>query len=256
MLPVALAVFAAVMLWWASTGVILYLDRRGPRTYKWSMAAASLLLGLALYGLTHYRDDASVLGAYLSFVCALTVWAWLEMSFLLGYVTGPRRRACAPGCHGWSHFGHAIQAILYHELALVALTALVFALDWPGTHHTALWTMLVLWLMRESAKLNLFLGVRNLNDELLPEHLLYLRGFFRKQSMNFLFPVSVTACAIVLTLLVQQLFAPGASDAVLTSAALLATLTALGLIEHWALVLPFPATALWGSSVRSREAAG
>jgi putative photosynthetic complex assembly protein 2 len=35
-------------------------------------------------------------------------------------------------------------------------------------------TFAVLWVMRISAKLNLFLGVRNLSEELLPPHLAYL----------------------------------------------------------------------------------
>ena len=33
--------------------------------------------------------------------------------------------------------------------------------------------------MRQSAKLNLFLGVRNLGVEFLPQHLRYLQSFFR-----------------------------------------------------------------------------
>ena len=108
----------------------------------------------------------------------------------------------------------------------------------------------ILWLMRESAKLNLFLGVRNLSDELLPPHLLYLRGFFRQRPMNFLFPFSITACGVLLTILVQRTLAPGASDYSVTASALLAALTALGLLEHWMLVLPFRPAALWRWSSR------
>ncbi len=37
----------------------------------------------------------------------------------------------------------------------------------------------MLWAMRQSAKLNLFLGVRNLSDELLPPHLRYLADVLR-----------------------------------------------------------------------------
>ncbi|WP_163591818.1 DUF3623 family protein, partial [Klebsiella pneumoniae] len=48
-----------------------------------------------------------------------------------------------------------------------------------------------LWLMRLSAKLNVFLGVRNLNEQFLPEHLRYMHSYFRQRSSNALFPVSV-----------------------------------------------------------------
>ena len=33
-----LPVIATLALWWASTGVILYLDGRPPRTFSWSLA--------------------------------------------------------------------------------------------------------------------------------------------------------------------------------------------------------------------------
>ena len=50
--------------------------------------------------------------------------------------------------------------------------------------------------MRESAKLNLFLGVRNLSEEFLPAHLAYLQSYFRRRSMNMLFPFSVTVSTV------------------------------------------------------------
>ena len=254
MLAIALAILAALGIWWVSTGAILYLNGRGPRTYARSMAGATVLLAGALYAVASLRNDASVAGAYLGFASGIAVWGWLEMSFLLGYLTGSRRQACHLNCGGLRHFLHAIQAIIWHELAIITLAGAVFVLGWQGPNRVAVWTLLILWLMRASAKLNLFLGVRNLSDELLPPHLLYLRGFFRKRPMNFLFPLSVTTATVVLTLQIRALLAPGAGDSQVISGTLLATLTALGLLEHWALVLPFSPSALWSWSWRSREA--
>jgi len=47
-----------------------------------------------------------------------------EISFHMGYVTGPRK----PGCHGWVHFGHALKVSLWHELAIVASFAVILLL--------------------------------------------------------------------------------------------------------------------------------
>ncbi len=46
--------------------------------------------------------------------------------------------------------------------------------------------------MNLSARLNLFLGVRNLHAEFLPDHLAYLVCYLKRAPMNRLFPVSVT----------------------------------------------------------------
>ncbi|MBS0579142.1 MAG: DUF3623 domain-containing protein [Proteobacteria bacterium] len=254
MLTPGLAVVAALLIWWLGTGVILYLVARGPRAAPRSMAGATLVLVAALIGISRLRDEVSVAAAYGGFACSVAVWGWLEMSFLFGYVTGTRRHPCPIHCAGPRHFVHAVQAIIWHELAIVVLAAVVFVLDWPGANRVALWTLLILWGMRESAKLNLFLGVRNLSEELLPVHLRYLRGFFRRRPLNFLFPLSVTASAVLLTLLVQKILAPAASEFQVVSYTLLASMTALGLLEHWALVLPFSQNALWGWSLRAREA--
>ncbi len=67
--------------------------------------------------------DTSVTGAYTAFTCGVLIWGWLEISFYMGYVTGPRTHHCDHGCSGWRHFGHAIQASLYHEIAVLLLAA-------------------------------------------------------------------------------------------------------------------------------------
>jgi putative photosynthetic complex assembly protein 2 len=250
MFTIALAVFMALSVWWLSTGAILLLDRMGPRTCPRTLAGASVVLLGALYGIAASRNDTQVAAAYLAFACSVAAWGWLELTFLLGLITGPRRQACPGSCGGWRHFLHAIEAILYHEIAIALVVAAVYLVSWRGANHVALWSITILWLMRESAKLNLFLGVRNLSEELLPPHLSHLQGFFRRRQMNFLFPLSVTASAVGLTVLVQRMLAPGASDFAVAANALLATLTGLGLLEHWMLVLPFRPSRLW--NVRER----
>lgn len=247
-----LPVLYTLCLWWLGTGIVIYLDGLPRPTLPWTLAGATLLLAAALAGVALSASAPSVAGAYVAFTAGFAVWAWLEISFYTGYVTGPRRRPCAPGCRGWRHFGHALLVSLYHELALLALGAVLVALTWGAENRMGLWTFLVLAGMHESARLNVFLGVRNLNEEFVPEHLHHLRSFLRRRPMNLLFPVSVSVSTVGLVLLVQQ--AAQAEPFAAVGLTLVATLLALAIVEHWLLVLPLPAGALWQWGLRSREA--
>jgi len=240
-----LPVLYALFVWWFSTGLILYLDRRGRRTFRWSVLAATAALGAAVYGLVLSREAANVGGAYAAFSCALVVWGWHEMTFLMGLVTGPRRAASRPDSRGWRRFAEAASTLIYHEIAL-ALTAVgLVALTWGAANQVGTWTFLILWGMRLSAKLNAFLGVPNMTEDFLPEHLAYLKTYFRKKPINALFPLSVTAGTLLGGLLVAQAAAPGADAFATAGNMLLAALTALAVLEHWFLVLPLPDAALW-----------
>lgn len=256
MLPYLLPALYAAFAWWFSTGLVMYLDGLPRRTFRWSMAGATALLAASLYGLAAGAADTSVFGAFAAFTWGLLAWAWLEMSFYTGYVTGPRKHACHEGCRGWRHFGHAVMVSLWHELAILACAAAVAWATWGGANRVGLWTFVTLWGMHQSARLNVFLGVRNLNAEFLPGHLAYLRSFLRKRRMNPLFPVSVAVSTAVLAWLVSRAAAADAgSDAGAFEAAghsLLAALMALAILEHWFLVLPLPTAALWSWGLRSR----
>jgi len=248
------AVLFALFVWYFSTGVILYLDGLPVRTFRWTMTGVTVIAAVSVYGLFAVRDDASVAGAYLGFTCGVLAWAWQETAFLMGFVTGPRRQACPHGCSGWQHFGHGVQAVLYHELAIIAGAALVAAVSWEGVNQVGLWTFMILWGMRQSAKLNVFLGVRNLNEELLPPHLTFLKSFLTCKPMNLLFPVSVTGATVLAVVLVQR--AAAGPDAFSASAlTFLATMTILALLEHWFLVLPVPFARLWDWGLGSRRPA-
>jgi putative photosynthetic complex assembly protein 2 len=251
MMEYALPVGYTLLVWWLSTGLVLFLDGLPRATFRWSMLGASAMLGVALYGLVRTSGDTTVAGAYLAFTCGVLAWGWQEMGFLMGFLTGPRKQPCASGCNGWRHFGHGIQALLYHELAIVGMALAIVAITWGGPNQVGTWTFLLLWAMRQSAKLNLFLGVRNLSEEFLPDHLKYLAQYFRKAPMNLLFPVSVTVSTVIAGVLVDRAAASaGAFESV--GCTLLATLLVLAILEHWLLVLPLSTTALWSWGLRSR----
>lgn len=241
----------AVFVWWFLTGLIVYLDGLPRRTFVWSLFCATLALGLGLYGLSATRGDETAAGAYCAFTSALLVWGWHEMSFLMGLVTGPRATALPKGCAGFRRVVLATQTILYHEIALALTALLIFALTQGGANQIGLWTFLILWSMRLSAKLNVFLGVPNLAQSFLPEHLKFLETYFRKKPMNWLFPVSVTGSALATQALAQPIFADHASEFTMVGNTFLATLMGLAMIEHWFMVLPFEATALWAWGLKS-----
>jgi putative photosynthetic complex assembly protein 2 len=234
-----------LLIWWASTCLILFLDSLPRPTFRWSMAAATAALCGALYGLQISATDTTVAGAYIAFTSGVLIWGWLEISFYMGYVTGPRTHHCDTGCSGWRHFGHALGVSLYHEIAILLLAAAVVALTWGRPNQFGLFTFVVLWWMHQSARLNVFLGVSNLNAEFLPAHLDHIKSFFTRKPMNLLFPVSVTASTICAVLMFQQAVAAGSDAFSAHGYILVATMMVLAILEHWFLVLPLSASRMW-----------
>ncbi|MDB5647801.1 putative photosynthetic complex assembly protein PuhE [Methylobacterium sp.] len=241
----ALPALYAVLVWWFSTGVILLLDHRPRATHAASMVAGTGVLGLSLWAIGASAGDASVAGAYTAFTAALLVWGWQEMSYYMGFVSGPRTLGCPPGAQGFARFRAAAATSLWHEAAIVAGGLAIVALTWGQPNHFALWTYGILWGMNLSARLNLFLGVRNLNAEFLPEHLAYLGSYLRVRTMNPLFPVSVALAGAATAALTVAALGDGTTAHEVAGFSILATLMALATLEHGFLMLPLPSAALW-----------
>lgn len=245
MLSFVLAILYALFLWWFSTGVVLLLDRLPPQTYRFSLLGATLLGCASVVMAIWVADRADTLGAYLGFTCGVLIWGWIEMTYFMNAITGPRKAACPRDSRRRQRFWLAIQTSLYHELAIVAVGLLLFALSWGQTNQMAAWTFAVLWWMRWSAKLNLFFGVPNLNEDWLPAHLRFLTSYLTKRPMNLLFPVSVTVATVVMTLLIDHALSFPAGSFTAQGTVLAASLLALAILEHWFLVLPVADAALW-----------
>jgi putative photosynthetic complex assembly protein 2 len=253
MQPYLLPLLFTLFVWWFSTGLILYLDGLPQRTFKWTMLGATAVCALGIVGLAVSSAHTSVAAAYCAFTCALLVWAWQETAFLLGWVTGPRRTPCPAAARGWQRARFALQTVLHHELALAVLAAAVLAATWRQPNQTGWWTFAILWTMRQSAKLNVFLGVRNLSENFLPAHLKYLHTYFTRKPMNPLLPVSVllaTAAAVPIGIAAA---APGASAFEVASLTLAVTLLSLAILEHLFLVMPLPLEGLWTWALRANR---
>jgi putative photosynthetic complex assembly protein 2 len=249
LIPVALTIFV----WWFATGAVLYLNGLPACTFRWSNGITGLigLCGLAALYLT--REDTTPLGAYAAFFGALAVWAWNEMSFLLGHITGSSREDCPGGVHGVRRFILATRSIIYHELVILASAAAIALVTWGAANRFGLYTFLVFWVMRLSTKFNIFLGVPNITVQFLPKHLAYLATYFAHRPMNLLFPFSVTASTLAAAWLIHLAIQAPAGGFESVGYAMVATLLVLGVLEHWFLVIPLPFGELWSWGLGSRE---
>ena len=244
------AIYAA-FIWWFSTGAVLVLVGRSGRFGVLRAFLAGSLLAGSLCGLVLTADDTSVGGAYAAFTCTILLWAAQEIAFLAGWLTGPRPQPCPAGVAGGSRLALALQAILFHELALLACGAAIVAMTWNGSNHVGLWTFVALWALRQSAKINLFLGVPVTNEELMPDAVRFLKTFFARKPVSAFFPVSVTIATAVVVILVQRIVEVAITPFDVASLTLVSTLFALGVVEHWFMLLPLPAITLWGWGMRS-----
>mgnify|MGYP006287958251 CR=1 FL=1 len=241
------AVFA-LFLWWFTTGVIFYLDSRPLHTFKWSMIGGTLMLIGAGVVLHQTANQTDVTGAYASFSAGLIAWGWQELSLYTGYVTGPRKVRCPQGCSGIKHFGHAIAANLWHEIAIILVAVVLWFIIKDGENWFGFYTYVTLWGMHLSARFNGFLGVRNVSVEFVPAHMDVLKSFLNEKPMNLLFPVSVTIATTGVICLVGRA-ADAEGEFALTGYALLAAMMGLALVEHWMLVIPFSVQKLWSWSL-------
>ena len=98
----------------------------------------------------------------------------------MGFVAGPRREACPSGARGWTRFRAATAAVIHHEVALACTALALFAMTWGQPNQIAAHTFTLLFVMRLASKLNIFLGVANMNADMMPAHLDYLKSYFKK----------------------------------------------------------------------------
>ena len=241
----------AAFVWWFSTGAVLLLVGGSGRLYFLRVVSAAGLTVAALMGLVLTADDTSVGAAYMAFTSTIMLWAAQEIAFLAGWVTGPHPQACPEGVTGRKRLAPALLAILYHELTLVACGAVVTALTWKGSNQVALWTFAALWVLRQSAKINLFLGVPVTNDELMPDAVRFLKTYFIRKPVGAFFPVSVTLATAALVIMIQRIVEVAVTPFEVVGLTLVSTLFALGVVEHWFMLLPLPALTLWGWGMRS-----
>ncbi|MEO0464998.1 MAG: putative photosynthetic complex assembly protein PuhE [Pseudomonadota bacterium] len=249
-------ILIALLTWWSSTGILIWVVGQGGATKV--TAATTLTLGMigATLAVVLLRDTTSPIYAYAGFAVGLTVWAWHEAMLLLGYISGPNRRACPPHLLGWARFKASAGAIFYHELGIAAHGGLIIFMSIGAENQVAAATYVLLWGMRLSAKLLIFLGAQNASDRFLPQHLKYLSTYFHTARNSPYFPVFLLATSLVAMALLflgaSEL--PGSFDGAWYL--LLGTLALLAAFEHLALVMPLNEDRLWSWAVKKTVAPG
>jgi putative photosynthetic complex assembly protein 2 len=241
---VAPALFA-LGTWWLSTVLLMWRSQRAAPGCLKTMAVMTGIAGAGLALIVTTRHGTGAPSAYLAFLGGLAIWAWHEMSYFLAVVTGPRPEACPEGVSPLERFSLGVQASLWHELAIVVTALGLLALTWGTANPFGTWTFVVLWLMRWSAKLNIFFGVRNLHEEFWPDHLRYLGSYVHSASMNGFFPLSMIGAGLALAWMVGQ---AGASNGLGVDRAgwvLVGTLLVLAMLEHLLMFLRVPDAVLW-----------
>jgi putative photosynthetic complex assembly protein 2 len=212
LLPLGITLIA----WFFATGAILWLDRRPAETWPASLLGATVVSGFAVAAVLISAEHDTPLAAYAAFLGAILIWGWHEMSFLMGFVTGPRRLPCPPDAKGWQRFKLATATLIHHEIALALTAFLLLLVTWSQPTQIAGWAFLLLFGMRLSTKFNIFLGAPNFSDEMLPPHLSYLRSYFSARRSNLLLPLSAAASvAVTLALAAAALAAPQGSGCLL-----------------------------------------
>ena len=254
MASLALPLLFATVLWFVATGVVLWLDRLPQETWPFSIVAATVASGFAMGGIIMTAPMTGSAAAYTAFACALVLWGWHELSFLMGFVTGPNRDPCPADVTGWRRFRLASATLIHHEVAMFATVIVIMAASWGQPNQTATLTFVLLFVMRLSAKFNIFAGVPHLSTEMMPDHMRYLATYFRIRPPRALFAISVIGIAGLAASLGRAALA--ADGGLATGYALAFALVVLAFIEHGFLVLPWQDTRLFHWAMRDDLALG
>ena len=249
----ALPLLFATVLWFVATGFVLWLDKLPSHTWPVSITLASVASGFAMGGIIATAEETSAWAAYVAFACALVLWGWHELSFLMGFVTGPNRNPCPPDARGWRRFRLAASTLIYHEVAMFVCLLVMAAATWGKPNQTATLTFLLLFVMRLSAKFNIFAGVPHLSTEMMPDHMRYLASYFRIAPPRWFFILSVSGIAVLAAWLAD--LALSSRGGVATGYALAFALVALAFLEHGFLVVPWQDTAIfrWAMPEQARQ---
>ena len=77
----------AVFLWWLMTGLALMSVHQSRRTQRIIFTLTTLSMGGALFLVESNAALATTPATIAGFAMGLGIWGWLELSYLMGYIT-------------------------------------------------------------------------------------------------------------------------------------------------------------------------
>jgi len=211
-----------------------------------SFGAATLMMGVAFVFVPTLSLQDDLGGILLALLAGFTVWAWVELSFYTGFVTGPSRAEPPPQSSFGVRFRYAFKACLWHEIAIPFLGVVLWLLAAPGGHLWSLGIFLTFWVLHEAARINVLVGVPHPFAEILPEHLGHLKPYLEPRAAGWAMGLTLVAHGLALGVLTVFSVMAAGTAGVLGWVAVTA-LVGLGLIEHVVLLLPIPLERLWRS---------
>jgi putative photosynthetic complex assembly protein 2 len=247
----------AILAWWVSTGLIVMAVRSSEQRHGMVMAVAALMAALGFTALMASANSVSGTGAFTAFAGALLVWAFFEVAFLLGWITGPRKTPLPDNVTPRQRFRFAVQTVIHHELALIGTLLFLTVTLWGSANHVGVMIFALLWVMRLASKFILFMGARHSLSELAPPRLAYLQSYFRTDRTTILFPIVMASGTVVLILLARAALVSDVPFFIVASV-LAATFMLLALAELAFLNLPVRDSALWAWAMpkSQREVSG
>ncbi len=230
--------------WWLATGLLLGLPR-DPAGRQAAAVVASLVGGSGLALAILLRRDDSPRAAWLGFLAGGTLWAWVQAALYGGWLVGPGA-AQAPVVTGvrLADAVSVLRATSWNEVASLGVLLLTAVLAVGARNRMPFWTVLLLWGAHQVARLNVFLGVANLDATLLPSHLEFLKPFIGPPSNSPLLPVSV-AGFLLLTILLYRSASRAGDGFRHRGGVALSVLAGLATLEHLVLGVPRHLP-LWG----------
>lgn len=215
--------------WWAATGVTLAMQRSVFASAA-SVAISSILAIAGVALIVKTRNDLTVQSARLAFLGSSLMWWWCSTLFYAGVGINIAANVSG-GPRSWTLAMQAIAATLRADLigvfAVIAVALLVRR--WPN--RLSAWTLLVFWVTLQTAKLNVFMGVRNSGADWLPEHLERLIQFFGPPENSWLLPTTVMLLSAWFVLVARKAQLARHSYAK-HAYAMIAFLVALAVLEH------------------------
>lgn len=241
-----LGITLTLVAWWVGTGAVFLAARGGLRRRRWAFVGAVILLGVALAAVPVLGAYQGLSGTLLALLSGFTAWAWVELSFYTGFITGPSVAEPDPDASLAERFRYALAACLWHELLIPILGAVLLLLSFSGGNPWAFRIYITFWLLHEAARINVLIGVPHPFAELLPDHLSHLRPYTVARKAGWpiwLTLVAHTVAAVVLLFVALDAATAGARLGWLV----LGALVSLGWLENLVLMLPIPLERLWRS---------
>ncbi|WP_298301207.1 putative photosynthetic complex assembly protein PuhE [uncultured Erythrobacter sp.] len=246
-------VIVTLAIWFMATGLIAWVDSRARGTFRRSVAVGGVVGIAGLVAILFSSGTVGVGAVYVSFVGALMVWGWHEIGFLTGAAAGPRREAQSLGVRGIERFTEASATVMHHEIALAFTALMLISLSWNAPNQIGATVFVLMFGLRLSSKINLFVGVPNSSLEMMPEHLGYLKSYFGGNRMTLLLCASIAGTIALAAWFASLAMAAPAGSPEMVGASLLTALCLLGVIEHLFLALPFRDGMLWGWAFKRRS---